>query len=161
MKIVLRYIASTQKNYLSSVTKYFYFVTLHLWSNTSSARIDINVLSAKLETETLVNSDMYMNFINAEDRAMALANGLNDYIVHKKYDTAFGDLVPIIIANALSVNLLIITQHVGVHHNEMLLCSHNREAHTRTLMLYKTDTHYDAIVPVGTVSNGDSCRTIS
>ena len=30
MKIVLRYIASTQKNYLSSVTKYFYFVTLHL-----------------------------------------------------------------------------------------------------------------------------------
>ena len=31
MKIVLRYIASTQKNYLSSVTKYFYFVTLHLW----------------------------------------------------------------------------------------------------------------------------------
>ena len=32
MKIVLRYIPSTQKNYLSSVTKYFYFVTLHLWS---------------------------------------------------------------------------------------------------------------------------------
>ena len=76
-------------------------------SNTSSARID--VLSAKLETETLVNYDMYMNFIDAEDRVMALTNGLNDYIVHKQYDTAFGDLVPIIIANALSVNLLIIT----------------------------------------------------
>ena len=50
---------------------------------------------------------------------------------------------------------------MGVYHNEMLLCSHNREAHTCTLMLYKTDTHYDAIVPVGTISNGDSCHTIS
>ena len=50
---------------------------------------------------------------------------------------------------------------MGVYRNEMLLCSHNREAHTRTLMLYKTYTHYDAIVPVGTISNGDSCHTIS
>ena len=38
MKIVLRYIASTQKNYLSSVTKYFYFVTLHLWSKPNFER---------------------------------------------------------------------------------------------------------------------------
>ena len=104
---------------------------------------------------------MYINFIDAEDRVMALKNGLNDHIVHTKYDTAFGDLVPIIIANSLFVNLHIITQHVGVYRNEMLLCSHNREAHTRTLLLYKTDTHYDAIVPVGAISNGDSCRTIS
>ena len=51
-----------------------------------------------------------MNFIDAEDRVMAITNCLHDYIVHQKYDTAFGDLVPIIIANALSVNLLIITR---------------------------------------------------
>ena len=31
----------------------------------------------------------------------------NDYAVHKKYDTYFGDTIPLICANALGINIIV------------------------------------------------------
>ena len=50
------------------------------------------------------NSDRYVDFIDGNGRG-SLLQGVNEYVNNRRYDTYFGDLVPIIIANALSVNL--------------------------------------------------------
>ena len=52
-----------------------------------------------------------------------LLNGLSEYINDKIYDTSFGDLVPVILTNALSVNLLIVEKN-GVNYDVHFLDLH-------------------------------------
>ena len=44
----------------------------------------------------LNNSDRYVDFIDGNGRGYLL-QGLNKYVNNRRYDTSFGDLVPIII----------------------------------------------------------------
>ena len=57
--------------------------------------------------KTVHHSDRYVDFIDGNGLDSML-QGLNEYVNNRRYVTSFGDLVQIIIANVLSVNLLII-----------------------------------------------------
>ena len=37
-----------------------------------------------------------------------LKNGLSQYVLHSNYNTSFGDLVPVIVANAIHLNVIIL-----------------------------------------------------
>ena len=79
----------------------------------SASNFHVSVLLKYLLDETVHNADRYIDFIDGNGRE-SLLHGLNEYIHDRRYDTSFGDLVPIILANALSVNFLII-QNNGSH----------------------------------------------
>ena len=54
-----------------------------------------------------------------------------------RYDTSFGDLVPIIIANALSVNLLIIENNGSQFEVQLIECQYSNIDHPHILMFFK------------------------
>ena len=120
--------------------------------------IDSEKLVYKLRKETIENAEWYKNFIenNSKD---TLLRGLHEYIVNKKYDTSFGDLVPIIIANALMVNILIVTlnnNNVTLNNNNVYECqliqcmirNNSTQRPLHTLHVMKTGLHYDSIISV-------------
>ena len=84
----------------------------------------------------------------------SLLQGLNEYVNNKRYDTSFGDLIPIIIANALSVNLLIIENNGSQFKVKLIECQHSKIDHPHVSMFLKTGLHYDSIVPVDDQSAG-------
>ena len=64
--------------------------------------------------------------------------------------------MPNILANALSVNMLIVSTNGINYEARFLECQYSSTVRPRTLMLYKSGLHYDSIVPSGTlfVANG-------
>ena len=81
----------------------------------AASGVTISDVMKQLTDETVRNSYRYIDFIDGNGR-VALLNVLSEYINDKIYDTSFGDLVPVILTNALSVNLLIVEKN-GVNYD--------------------------------------------
>ena len=84
-------------------------------SDNISVKLDEDVLSAKLSNETMANSHEYINyieFINYDDGTgiPSLRHHVLEYVQHKNYNNLYGDIVPVIVANALMLNILIVEQ---------------------------------------------------
>ena len=123
-------------------------------SDNIGAKLDVDVLSAKLSDETMANSHEYMNyieFINSDDGTgiPSLRHHVLEYVQHKNYNNLYGDIVPIIVANALLLNILIVEQTGNTY--KLHLVKPRRDIGSsilhRTLILHKKNAHYDAIVP--------------
>ena len=71
-------------------------------------KCDLHKLKCGIFVETLINLDNYLAFLSQS--ASKLFSDLSRYIIHKNYNTAFGDLIPLILANFLNLNLIIIEQ---------------------------------------------------
>jgi hypothetical protein len=54
-----------------------------------------------------INRDIYMEFLHDVNTNADYAASLSRYLLHKHYNSTFGDVVPLIIANALSITLRI------------------------------------------------------
>ena len=89
---------------------------------------DVSVILKQLSDETMHNSNRYVDFIDGNGRG-SLLQGLNEYVNNRRYDTSFGDLVPIIIANALSVSLLIIETNGSQFEVQLFECQYNKTDH--------------------------------
>ena len=112
-------------------------------------KLDVDVLSAKLSNETMANSYEYINyieFINSDDGTgiPSLRHHVLEYVQHKKYNNLYGDIVPVIVANAL-----IVEQTGNTYKLHLVKPRHDIGSSIlhRTLILHKKDDHYDAIVP--------------
>ena len=57
--------------------------------------------------ESLKNRDLYLSFIPSSHSISDYTRQLRDYIINGKYNSAYGDLVPAILANSLSLALVI------------------------------------------------------
>ena len=74
-----------------------------------------------------------------------LIKEMDDYLDCKIYNSSYGDIVPQIIANALSANLHIA---LAVENNNRIIRVISQCAGEKiNLFLYKTDEHYDALIP--------------
>ena len=73
--------------------------------------ITLSELIQAIITETKLDSSEY-DFINGS--SCNLWSGLIAYVNEKEYESLFGDLVPHIIANAIFVNIIIVTE-TGSH----------------------------------------------
>ena len=114
---------------------------------------DVSVILKYLSDETVHNSDRYVDFIDGTGHG-SLLQGLNEYVNDRRYDTSFGGLVPTNIANALSVNLLIIENNGSQFEVKLIECQYSKIDHPHVLMFFKTGLHYDSIVPVDNQSAG-------
>ena len=85
-----------------------------------SWRISSQRILDALKQETISNMEMYIPFVDGASQE-SLINAMNAYVLHKIYNTLFGDNDPQIVANALGINIIIInkTEHL---HNVSIVC---------------------------------------
>ena len=77
-----------------------------------------------IRLETLINIENYSQFFRDSSRD-DLIHFMNLYLCNKIYDTRYGDLVTLAIANTLHVNVLIISE--GTQGFKQRLCIPMRE----------------------------------
>ena len=72
-----------------------------------------------------------------------LKNGLSQYVPHSNYNTSFGDFVPVIVANAIHLNVIILMKS-GMNFTVHGICINQS---VNSVLVVKSSEHYDAIVP--------------
>ena len=72
---------------------------------------------------------------------------MSAYVKFRINDTSFTDLVPHIIANALLINIIIVTK-TGYHEYALSHVPCMRTNTMNNVMIYKVDSHYGGIKPV-------------
>ena len=72
-----------------------------------------------------------------------LKNGLSQYVLHSNYNTSIGDLVPVIVDNAIHLNVIILIKS-GMNFIVHGICIHQS---VNIVLVVKSGEHYDAIVP--------------
>ena len=69
------------------------------------------------------------------------------YAKYKRYNSVFGDHVPMILANALNIDLILVEESIeGLFTIETVL-SNCQDCKRTPLFLHKRPDHYNAIVP--------------
>ena len=69
-----------------------------------------NVIKSLVE-ETTTNALLYIPFIHNKSRD-SLLHGMSEYVIQKKYNTGYGDLVPVILSNSLHLCIVILMREV-------------------------------------------------
>ena len=81
----------------------------------------LHAIKCQIYTESINNADKYLAFLPQTTKSIFIKQ-LSDYITYKKYDTAFGDIAPMIISNSLSISITIINfQDDGSHHEILIV----------------------------------------
>ena len=110
-----------------------------------------------LRNETVTNADIYVQFRLDCSRSTLLSE-MKSYIYHKTYETSYCDCVPLVIANALGINIVIVNKIATGYETKVIIGRSNSHCDKTVLYLYKTGEHYDAIVPrSGACHNEASC----
>ena len=100
-----------------------------------------------MKSELSVYADVYAT--NKENNDFGLLHeGFKMYASVKQYDTIFGDLVPIILCNALNVDCMIIIEDSrGIIKAEFIKSAERGRATNKLIFLHKRGEHYNAISP--------------
>ena len=99
----------------------------------------------KLRSECLTNMSLYLaNFPDLCQKTLIIE--MISYIYLKRYETDFGDIVPVIMANALSLNVFVIVENDDKTYNVFPIKTDQRNS-TFNVYLLKRGDHYDACIP--------------
>ena len=71
---------------------------------------------------------------------------MNRCINERVYDSIYGDLVPLVAANALSINIIIVSKTDNFYSSRRVRSSHKSGTNHPTVIVSKTGDHYDALV---------------
>ena len=108
--------------------------------------LEYNKLLEDILFETEQNIDTYRCFF--DDRSIAqLRFQMHDYVRNKNYDSRFGDLIPLITANLLNTNIMMIKEESGANTLELVVPTTNQGNASSHILLFKRDDHYDACIP--------------
>ena len=113
------------------------------------SQITLESIKHRLVEQTLDNLDSYLPF-SAEpcNTPYGMQMGLNDYIIHKKYDQPYGDLAPVILAKAYNIQLCILDV-IGQDENKQdIVCITRQDPNPNsehTLVVHKKGKHYNGI----------------
>ena len=104
---------------------------------------DIGYLIDVVRRETHTNINEYVQFYEENPHA-ALLRDMDRYLNYKIYNTRYGDIVPMILANALQLNLVLINDLTVVQKLQLVEC---RVPHYgKFVALQKCPDHYNGIV---------------
>ena len=104
-----------------------------------------NMMLTKLRSECLTNMPLYLeNFTDLSSKILIIE--MISYLYFKKYDTDFGDPVPLIMANALSLNVYVILEN---HNKTFNVYDFKASANNATfnVYIYRKGDHYYACIP--------------
>ena len=107
-------------------------------------------LSNKIISETTENIRLYRAF-QSSTQASSLQAQVNDYVESKIYNTSLGDCAPLIIANMLHINIIII-ENIGLMYSPKIITGSGNTQ--RYVYIYKQGEHYDGLGLTDDVSVG-------
>ena len=108
--------------------------------------LECDKLLEDILVETEQNIDTYRCFF--DDRSITqLRFQMHDYVWNKNYDSRFGDLIPLITANFLNTNIMIIENESGANTLQLVVPTTNQGNASSHILLFKKDDHYDACIP--------------
>ena len=114
-----------------------------------SALCTLTELIDKLRKEVYENRYMYA--IQVDNDQCKLVRQMNNYFISKKYDSRFGDLLPVIAANALDQKLSIVHTDKVVNNNyrvSSMSPEHHDSNNKPKIHISRTGKHYDALKPI-------------
>ena len=99
-----------------------------------------------IQTDTITHMDEYVEFLEADSKDMVW-DYMENYVHHKVYDTPYGDLLPLILANALCLNFIVISETSETRSGYKTRTIENRVKHgSNTVLLHKVREHYNGVV---------------
>ena len=108
--------------------------------------------------ETMKNNQMYMPCFDTNTGNHDILHSLlRDYVINKRYNTLFGDLIPFIAAKSIGVNIFVITERDTGYYVHSVKNVHGA---TKNVMILKNGHHYDAILKIDNTSVNPSEHTI-
>ena len=110
-------------------------------TNQIGSTINLNSLKSQIFIETLKRAQIYSTYIPDSESLLSL---LHKYMLQKKYDTSFGDILPNIIANTLRINLSIIDQSGNAFHK--INVPPTVVNTSSTVALHRIGDHYNGLV---------------
>jgi hypothetical protein len=109
---------------------------------------DLNALKSSIFIEIAARADHYAPFLKQEEK---LFPSLNAYINRRKYNSGFGDMLPLVIANIFSVNIRILNQ---LHHScETLDIVPAFVSSSHWVTLHRLGDHYNGIAYSPTIND--------
>ena len=105
--------------------------------------------------EVTENANRYLQFL-VDSSHHELMYYMNLYVFNKMYNTDFGNLVPLVLANVLHINIAIISK--DMHGYNVWVIHTNASTDTLgNILVYKTPDHYDSIISK-TVTTGNNSK---
>ena len=120
-------------------------VSISMVSQLEVSDTSVDILLKLLEEETINNIEHYKAFV-VNDYKDKVLQDMFSYINHRVYNTYFGDLVPLILCNALKVNLLKITKNNDKFTTQMIYADCVEKEIDSVVCVYKYGDHYDALM---------------
>ena len=124
---------------------FIHSLAISLLSQARSNNITTQELLQKLKYETLVNIDFYEQFYDGST-GDGLVTLMNEYILHKRYNTSYGDMVPNVMANAIGITIIIISKLIDSYSVQMVCPRHITNCTSSTVIIFKIGEHYDGCV---------------
>ena len=106
--------------------------------------ITIEQLKCMILEEVAEHANLYLQFL-VDSSHDDLRYHMNQYVFNKMYNTDFGNLVPLVIANVLHVNIGIISEGDHGYCARIIHTSASNDI-LGNILLYKTPDHYDSII---------------
>lgn len=106
--------------------------------------VTIDGLIRIVRDETAAHMEYYSQFMidTSNDN---LFEYMNLYIYDKLYNTPYGDLVPLVLANALNINIVIISEGIQCLVAQTIHANSGDEV-AGEILIYKSSEHYDGII---------------
>ena len=104
--------------------------------------LTLEALKSQIYTESLNNINEYINFINDSSRSL-FSTYLRQYLIYKNYNTQYGDIVPLILANTLGISLVIIDETLNNCFNVLEIKPRSTPKHN--IFLHRKQDHYNGI----------------
>ena len=126
-------------------------VTAYTTQLTDEQPISYDDLLSKFETQTLNNVDLYSRYLNVDvsevkqDPVDVLLKGLALYTKKRIYNQDFGDLVPLITANALGCDILIFKEQSSHVERQRV---YSDATSPNLLYVHRRGDHYNGLVPI-------------
>ena len=94
-------------------------------------------------TSHINNVNKYLAFIPQSSRKVFMKQ-LNDYIIHGNYDSSYGDIVPMIIANAISISIKIFNVQIDGSQHDVLVVP-NSSSSRFEISIHRRLEHFSAL----------------
>ena len=103
-------------------------------------------IKCQIFAESINNAQNYIAFLSHSSK-LTYTKQLKDYILHGLYNSAYGDIVPTIISNALSISIKIYDVHEDSSQRELLIVPGSSPSNLEVSIHRRLD-HFSALKPI-------------
>ena len=115
-------------------------------------------LQSAVFQEALCNSGKYKGFFNGA--YTDFKSQMMNYLLNKRFNSHFVDLVPLILCNSLNIKMLILDADNAGHYSFVEICPTHKTPTNQTVYVHRNSSHYSAL-KLSSCSGTNAWRTVS